>query len=65
MSMNIKTEGAYFNFHPTCGNSDQYTGSGKIWEIAHRFNEASKKLNGHVTVTVRRQVKSIEPVGVL
>lgn len=51
----------------TGSNADSYTGQGKIWEIAKRFNEKSLEQNGNVT-SVRRRVVSknkYEPVGVL
>lgn len=34
----------------------------KIWNIANRYNQASKQLNGHVTVVRRRQVEKVKPV---
>jgi hypothetical protein len=51
----------------TGSNSDSYTGQGKIWEIAKRFNQTSKKIQGSVTCVRRRKVSKDkhEPVGVL
>ena len=47
-------------------NSDPYSGNGKIWEIAKRHNDESKRLNeGNETVARRRKVKQVERVGIL
>ena len=48
-------------------NSDSYTGQGKIWEIAKRFNQTSKQIQGSVTCVRRRKVSKdkYEPVGFL
>ena len=63
--MNIATTGANISIQSFGGNDDQYSGNGKIWEIAHRFNKQSKAMHGHVTCVRRRKVKSTERVGVL
>lgn len=47
------------------GNGDSYSGSGKIWEIADRYNKESKKLNGQVTSRTKKFVKQCERVGIL
>lgn len=39
------------------GNNDQYTGIGKIWEIAARHNQQSLIQNGAYTVRRVRKVK--------
>ena len=49
----------------TGANEDQYTGQGKIWEIAKRHNDESKRLHGEVTVRRQKYVKQCERVGVL
>ena len=55
------------NLYVASGNSDSYTGQGKIWEIAKRYNKQSKALNGSVTCVRRRKVSKgkYEAVGVL
>ena len=55
------------NLYVASGNADSYTGQGKIWEIAKRYNKQSKVLNGAVTCVRRRKVNKdkYEPVGVL
>lgn len=63
--MNIATTGQNISIQSFGGNDDQYSGSGKIWEIARRFNQQSKAIQGHVTCVRRRQVKSVERVCVL
>lgn len=46
-------------------NSDPYSGNGKIWEIASRYNKESRKINGKATYVRHRKVKEVERVGVL
>lgn len=55
------------NIYVASGNADSYTGQGKIWEIAKRYNKQSKELNGSVTCVRRRKVSKdqYEAVGVL
>ena len=55
------------NLFVASGNADSYTGQGKIWEIAKRYNKQSTALNGSVTCVRRRKVskEKYEPVGVL
>ncbi|AUR82913.1 hypothetical protein NVP1029O_80 [Vibrio phage 1.029.O._10N.261.55.A7] len=36
--------------------------SDKMWNVANRYNHESRQINGHVTVTKRRQVAKSRPV---
>lgn len=47
------------------GNDGMYTGVGKMWEIAKRYNDKSKALNGHCAVVRRKKVKSVKRIGIL
>lgn len=47
------------------GNDGMYTGVGKMWEMAKRYNDKSKALNGHCTVVRRKKVKSVKRIGIL
>lgn len=53
---------AKYHENGTGGNDDQYTGNGKIWEIAQRYNKQSRELNGVNTLTVRRKSTDYYPV---
>ena len=46
------------------GSDDNYSGQGRIWEIAGRFNKQSRAMHyeGKQTTTRRRAVKSYTPV---
>lgn len=60
----IKLTGKVFT-DPVGGNSDQYTKQDTIWNIAARFNQKSREMNGQETSVVRREVKEVERVGIL
>lgn len=46
------------DLYNTCGgNADQYTNKDAIWKLAARWNQQSRILNGHETVTIVRKSK--------
>lgn len=53
------------NFDVVGGNADSYTGKGNMWDIAKRYNDKSRAMNGEVTCARRRSVKKVSRVGVL